>query len=374
MDQIYLDYNATTPIDPQVAEAMLPYIHQRYGNPSSSHLPGVAAKEAVENARSQLADMLGSKEEEVIFTSGGTESNNHAIKGVFGAYRDKGNHIITSAVEHPAVLEVCRYLEDQGCRVTYLPVDEFGMVDPQQVARAITPKTILVSIMHANNEVGTIEPLEEISRITRERSVLLHADCAQSVGKIPVRVDELGVDLLSIAGHKVYAPKGIGALYIRPGVRLEKLMHGASHEMGWRAGTENVIEIVGLGRACELVKNNLKEYHRHMQTMRDRLEAGIGERFEQIRFNGHPKKRLPNTLSASFRGMEANIILEELEGVCASAGAACHSDHLEVSSVLEAMQVPLEYAMGTLRFSVGRYTTEQEIDRALVEIARAVHQ
>ncbi len=373
MDPIYLDYNATTPIDPQVAVAMLPYIHQQYGNPSSSHLPGVAAKDAVESARGQLADMLGSKEEEVIFTSGGTESNNHAIKGVFGAYRDKGNHIITSAVEHPAVLEVCRYLEEQGCRVTYLPVDEFGMVDPQQVAGAITSETILVSIMHANNEVGTIEPLEEISRITRERGVLLHADCAQSVGKIPVLVDDLGVDLLSVAGHKVYAPKGIGALYIRPGVRLEKLMHGASHEMGWRAGTENVIEIVGLGRACELVKNNLMEYHRHMQTMRDRLEAGIGERFEQIRFNGHPKKRLPNTLSASFRGMKANIILEELDGVYASAGAACHSDHVEVSSVLEAMQVPLEYAMGTLRFSVGRYTTEQEIDRALVEITRAVH-
>ena len=374
MDQIYLDYNATTPIDPQVAEAMLPYIHQQYGNPSSSHLPGVAAKEAVENARRQMAGMLGSKEEEVIFTSGGTESNNHAIKGVVGAYRDKGNHIITSAVEHPAVLEVCRYLEYQGCLVTYLPVDEFGMVDPQQVAGAITPKTILVSIMHANNEVGTIEPLEEISRITRERGVLLHADCAQSVGKIPVRVDELGVDLLSIAGHKVYAPKGIGALYIRHGVRLEKLMHGASHEMGWRAGTENVIEIVGLGRACELVKNNLMEYHQHMQTMRDRLEAGIGERFEQIRFNGHPKKRLPNTLSASFRGMEANIILDRLKGVYASAGAACHSDHVDVSSVLEAMQVPLEYAMGTLRFSVGRYTTEQEIDRALVEITGAVRQ
>ena len=374
MDQIYLDYNATTPIDPHVAQAMLPYIHQRYGNPSSSHLPGVAAKGAVENARGQLADMLGSKEEEVIFTSGGTESNNHAIKGVFGAYREKGNHIITSAVEHPAVLEVCRYLEEQGGRVTYLPVDEFGMVDPQQVAEAITPKTILVSIMHANNEVGTIEPLEEISRITREQGVLLHADCAQSVGKIPVRVDDLGVDLLSIAGHKVYAPKGIGALYIRSGVRLEKLMHGASHEMGWRAGTENVIEIVGLGLACELVKNNLMKYHLHMQTMRDRLEAGIGERFDQIRFNGHPEKRLPNTLSASFRGMRANIILEALEGVYASAGAACHSDHVEVSSVLEAMQVPLEYAMGTLRFSVGRYTTEEEIDRALVEITRAVRQ
>ena len=246
------------------------------------------------------------------------------------------------------MLEVCRYLEEQGGRVTYLPVDEFGMVDPQQVAEAITPKTILVSIMHANNEVGTIEPLEEIPRITREQGVLLHADCAQSVGKIPVRVDDLGVDLLPIAGHKVYAPKGIGALYIRSGVRLEKLMHGASHEMGWRAGTENVIEIVGLGLACELVKNNLMKYHLHMQTMRDRLEAGIGERFDQIRFNGHPEKRLPNTLSASFRGMRANIILEALEGVYASAGAACHSDHVEVSSVLEAMQVPLEYAMGTL--------------------------
>ena len=249
MDHIYLDYNATTPIDPQVAEAMLPYIHEQYGNPSSTHVPGVAAKQAVDNARRQLAEMLGAKEEEVIFTSGGTESNNHAIKGVFGAYREKGNHIITSSVEHPAVLEVCRYLEEQGGRVTYLSVDEFGMVDPQQVADAITPQTILVSIMHANNEVGTIEPLEEIGKITRERGVLLHADCAQSVGKIPVNVDDLGVDLLSIAGHKVYAPKGIGALYIRAGVRLEKLMHGAGHEMGWRAGTENVIETVGLGRA-----------------------------------------------------------------------------------------------------------------------------
>ena len=374
MDHIYLDYNATTPIDPQVAEAMLPYIHEQYGNPSSTHVLGAAAKSAVDNARHQLAGMLGTKDDEVIFTSGGTESNNHAIKGVFGAYRDKGNHMITSSVEHPAVIEVCRYLEQQGGRVTYLPVDEFGMVDPQQVADAIIPETLLVSIMHANNEVGTIEPLEEIGKITKERGVLLHADCAQSVGKIPVNADNLGVDLLSIAGHKVYAPKGIGALYIRPGVRLEKLMHGASHEMGWRAGTENVIEMVGLGKACELVNNNLTEYHRHMRTMRDRLEAGIGERFEHIRINGHPTKRLPNTLSASFQGMEANTILDELQGVFASAGAACHSDHVELSSVLEAMQVPMGYAMGTLRFSVGRYTTEQEIDWALEEITRAVGQ
>ena len=306
MDAIYLDYNATTPVDPQVAEAMLPYIQEHYGNPSSSHSFGVAARKAVEKARSQLAEMLKSQVEEVIFTSGGTESNNHAIKGVAGAYRNEGNHIITSAVEHPAVLEVCQYLEGQGSRVTYLPVDQYGVVDPQQLEDAITPETILISIMHANNEVGTIEPIEAIAEIARRHGVLLHADCAQSIGKIPVHVDELGVDLLSIAGHKAYAPKGIGALYIRTGVRLEKLMHGAGHEMGWRAGTENVIETVGLGRACELINQNLTEYQGHMRAMRDRLEAGLGERFPNLKINGHPDKRLPNTSSVSFQGMEAD--------------------------------------------------------------------
>ncbi len=372
MDPIYLDYNATTPIDPQVAEAMLPYIHQQYGNPSSGHPLGVASREAVDNARGQLAAMLQCATGEVIFTSGGTESNNHAIKGVAGAYRHKGNHIITSAVEHPAVLEVCRYLEEKGCEVTYLPVDEYGMVDPQTVEDAITPNTILISIMHANNEVGTIEPIPAISEIARRRGVLLHADCAQSVGKISVSVDELGVDLLSIAGHKVYAPKGIGALYIRDGVQLEKLMHGASHEMGWRAGTENVIEIVGLGRACELISQNFAEYHQHMRELRDRLQTGIGERFADVRINGHPEKRLPNTLSVSFHGKEANTMLAAMELVCASAGAACHSDRVEVSSVLEAMAVPMQYAMGTLRFSIGRFTTEDEIDVALDEISKVV--
>ncbi len=372
MEPIYLDYNATTPIDPQVAEAMLPYIHQQYGNPSSGHPLGVASREAVDNARGQLAAMLQCTTGEVIFTSGGTESNNHAIKGVAGAYRHKGNHIITSSVEHPAVLEVCRYLEGKGCEVTYLPVDEYGMVDPQTVEDAIKPNTILISIMHANNEVGTIEPIPAISEIARRRSVLLHADCAQSVGKIPVNVDELGVDLLSIAGHKVYAPKGIGALYIRDGVQLEKLMHGASHEMGWRAGTENVIEIVGLGRACELISQNFAEYHQHMRELRDRLQTGIGERFADVRINGHPEKRLPNTLSTSFRGKEANTMLAAMERVCASAGAACHSDRVEVSSVLEAMEVPMQYAMGTLRFSIGRFTTEDEIDVALDEISKVV--
>ena len=372
MEPIYLDYNATTPIDPQVAEAMLPYIHQQYGNPSSGHPLGVASREAVDNARGQLAAMLQCATGEVIFTSGGTESNNHAIKGVAGAYRHKGNHIITSAVEHPAVLEVCRYLEEKGCEVTYLPVDEYGMVDPQNVEDAIKPNTILISIMHANNEVGTIEPIPAISEIARRRGVLLHADCAQSVGKITVSVDELGVDLISIAGHKVYAPKGIGALYIRDGVQLEKLMHGASHEMGWRAGTENVIEIVGLGRACELISQNFAEYHQHMRELRDRLQTGIGERFADVRINGHPEMRLPNTLSASFPGKEANTMLAAMERVCASAGAACHSDRVEVSSVLEAMAVPMQYAMGTLRFSIGRFTTEDEIDVALDEISKVV--
>ena len=372
MDAIYLDYNATTPIDPQVAQAMLPYIQEHYGNPSSSHSFGVAARKAVENARGQLAEMLKSRVEEVIFTSGGTESNNYAIKGVAGAYRNKGNHIITSAVEHPAVLEVCQYLEEQGSRVTYLPVDQYGVVDPQQVEEAITPETILISIMHANNEVGTIEPIEAIAEIARRHGVLLHADCAQSIGKIPVYVDDLGVDLLSIAGHKAYAPKGIGALYIRTGVRLEKLIHGAGYEMGWRAGTENVIETVGLGRACELINQNLTEYQRHMRAMRDRLEAGLGERFPNLKINGHPDNRLPNTSSVSFQGMEADTILSELKNVAASAGAACHSDHVEISSVLEAMHVPLEYAMGTIRFSTGRFTTEEEIDHALEDIVQAV--
>jgi cysteine desulfurase len=373
MNSIYLDYNATTPLDPQVAEAMLPYIHEHFGNPSSSHSYGATARKAVDQARAQMAEMLRCRADEVIFTSGGTESNNYAIKGVAGAYRDKGNHIITSAVEHPAVIEVCRYLEGQGCRVTYLPVDEFGLVDPQQVEEAITPQTILVSIMHANNEVGTIEPIEEIAEIAHHYGVLVHADCAQSVGKIPVQVDELGVDLLSIAGHKLYAPKGIGALYVRAGVKLEKLIHGASHGMNWRAGTENVIEIVGLGKACELIDQNLTSYHNHMEKMRDRLEAGLRRSFPDLRINGHPEKRLPNTSSVSFKRLEANTMLSELETVAASAGAACHSNQVEVSSVLEAMRVPLEYAMGTIRLSVGRYTTAGEIDQAIDEIARVAN-
>ena len=372
MEPIYLDYNATTPVDPAVAQAMLPYIHQHFGNPSSGHIYGQRARSAVDTARHQVAALLGCRDEEIIFTSGGTEANNYAIKGVIGASRQKGNHIITSAVEHPAVIEVCRFLEAKGCRVTYLPVDGYGLVDPQQVQDALTAQTVLITIMHANNEVGTIEPVREIADIAHRHGILMHTDCAQSIGKLPVTVDQLGVDLLSLAGHKLYAPKGIGVLYSRQGVELEKLIHGANHERNWRAGTENVIEIVGLGQACELIHQNLPAYQEHLRQMRDRLEQRLRDCFPGLRINGHPQHRLPNTCSVSFQGVAASTVLAQMAGVAASAGAACHSDRVEVSSVLEAMQVPLEYAMGTIRLSVGRYTTAAEIDRAVAEIARAV--
>ena len=372
MSDIYLDYNATTPIDSQVAEAMLPYIHGLFGNPSSGHSFGLAARQGVDLARRQVAGMLGCDVDDLIFTSGGTEANNHAIKGVAGAYRERGNHIITSAVEHPAVTEVCRYLEGRGFRVAYLPVDEYGMVDPQQVEEAITSETLLVTVMHANNEVGTVQPIAEIADIAHRHGALMHSDCAQSVGKIPVRADDLGVDLLSIAGHKLYAPKGIGALYIRPGVRLEKLMHGANHEQDRRAGTENVIDMAGLGRACELIEQNLAQYAQHMATVRDRLERGLLDSGMDVRVNGHPEKRLPNTSSVSFRSVEADRVLASLPTVAASAGAACHADEVEVSHVLAAMNVPEEYAMGTLRLTVGRFTTEDEIARAISEITDVV--
>lgn len=378
MEPIYLDYNATTPLDPAVVEAMRPYLETHFGNPSSGHIYGARTKQAVENARRQVAEMLGARAEEIVFTSGGSESNNLAIRGAayaargaLAATRDSegvkhpaGNHIITSAVEHPAVSEVCKHLETQGFRVTVLPVDEYGMVDPADVERAITPTTTLITIMHANNEVGTIQPIREIADIARRRGVWMHCDAAQSIGKIPVRVDELGVDLLSVAGHKLYAPKGVGALYVRTGVRLEKLIFGASHERGWRAGTENVLEIVGLGKACELVTQRLDERARLARELRDRLHEKITARVANVRLNGHPERRLPNTLSLSFQGIEANMILSELTEVAASAGAACHADEVTVSPTLEAMKVPLDWAMGTIRFSTGAMLTEAEVDRA----------
>ena len=372
VEPIYLDYNATTPLDPAVVEAMRPYLETHFGNPSSSHVYGARTRRAVETARRQVADMLGARVDEIVFTSGGTESNNLAIRGVAAALRSRGNHIITSAIEHPAVMEVCRYLERNGFRLTIVPVDEFGRVDPADVAQAITPATILITIMHANNEVGTIQPIREIARIARARGVVVHTDAAQSVGKIPVRVDELGVDLLSVAGHKLYAPKGVGALYVRTGTPLEKLMLGADHERGWRAGTENVLEIVGLGKACELVSQQLEQRAAHLRRLRDRLHDGIRARIPDVRLNGHPELRLPNTLSLSFRGIEAAAILSELTEVAASAGAACHADQVSISPTLQAMGVPVEFALGTIRFSTGTMLTAADVDRAVAAIAGVV--
>lgn len=370
---VYLDYNGTTPHDPEVIEAMRPFLEIEFGNPSSGHWYGIAPRQAVENGRRQVASILNCEPREVFFTSGGTESNNHAIRGVARAMRSKGNHIITTAFEHPAVLEVCEYLENDGFEITYLPVSADGLVDPSEVAQAIRPTTTLITIMHANNEVGTVQPIAEIARIAQKNGIVIHSDAAQSVGKIPTDVQALGVDMLSVAGHKVYAPKGIGALYVRPPLRPEKFCFGADQEMGWRAGTENVLGIVGLGRACEIVARDLKKNKDHMQRLRDQLHDGLNRQLNDIRLNGHLKKRLPNTLSLSFKGLEANRILEEIGlDVAASAGAACHSDKVEVSHVLQAMGVPLEWAKGTLRFSVGRMTTQQEIDKAIEVVVNAI--
>jgi cysteine desulfurase len=363
---IYLDYNATTPIDPEVAEAMRPYILERFGNPSSSHWYGTQSKNAVEKARNQVANLLSCNPDEVVFTGGGSESNNYAIKGVAFANQEKGKHLITSSIEHPAVIEVCKYLQQKDFQVTYLPVDQFGQVDPRSVEKVINSSTILISIMHANNEVGTIQPIAEIAEIARSHGVAFHTDAAQSVGKIPTTVDNLGVDLLTVAGHKLYGPKGIGALYIRRGIQLEKLIHGADHEQGRRAGTENVLEIVGLGKACEIAKRDLNKNMDHTQKMRDLLYQELKAKLDELKLNGHPKNRLPNTLSVSFKNIEANKLLAKIDRVAVSAGAACHSDSVKVSSVLQAMQVDLEYAMGTIRFSTGKMTTVEEVKETAV--------
>ena len=370
---IYLDYNGTTPHDPEVIEAMRPYLETEFGNPSSSHWYGIKPKKAVETAREQVAGILNCSPAEVIFTSGGTESNNHAIFGVVRQLRDKGNHIITSCFEHPAVYEVCRCLESDGVETTFLPVSQDGLVDPADVAKAVRPTTVLITIMHANNEVGTVQPIAEICRIAKKQGIVVHTDAAQSVGKIPTDVEQLGVDLLSVAGHKIYAPKGIGALYVRPPLVPEKFCHGAGQERGRRAGTENVLEIVGLGKACEIAQRDLKKNMEHMRMLRDRLHDGLLGQNLNIRLNGHPEHRLPNTLSISFKGREANRLLEDIgHEVAASAGAACHSDSVQISHVLEAMDVPIEWAKGTVRFSVGRMTTEEDIDRTIEVVAEAL--
>lgn len=366
MKHIYLDYNASTPTAPEAVEAMRPFLSEHYGNPSSQHWAGVPAKQAVEKARSQVAALLGCSPQEIMFTSGGTEANNHAIKGAFFALRERGNHIITTQVEHPATLQPCRFLERLGAEVTCLPVDGAGTVNPEDVRKAISPRTILVSVMHANNEVGTIQPIAEISRITRERGVLLHTDAAQSVGKIPTKVTELGVDLLSVAGHKLYAPKGVGALYIRQGVQLEPLMHGAGHEAGRRAGTENVLLDVALGAACELAGADLEARRKRLTELRDYFHTGLRRLSgDTLHLNGHPTERLPNTLNVSFAGCIGSEVLDALDGVAASTGSACHSGRRELSPVLKAMGVPESIGLGAVRFSLGRWTTAEELDHII---------
>ena len=369
---IYLDHNATTPIDPEVARAMQPFLEQYFGNPSSVHLYGIQTKKAVEEARRQMAALLNCNPDEVVFTSGGTEANNYAIKGAAFQLRDRGNHIITTTIEHPAVTEVCQFLESQGFRITYVAVDETGLVNPADIEKAITPGTILISVMHANNEVGTIQPIKAIGQITRRRGILFHCDAAQSVGKIDTDIKKMGVDLLSVAGHKLYAPKGIGALYIKRGVQLQKLMHGANHEQNLRAGTENVLEIVGLGKAAEIAKRDIEANARQMRLSRDLLYDRLKEALPGIRLNGHPTQRLPNTLSIGFPNTEANTLLDELQGIAASAGAACHADQVDVSTVLTAMKVPLPFAMGTIRFSTGKHSSPEEMEQAAAIIIEAV--
>jgi len=368
---VYLDYNATTPVHPAVAEVIRPYFEKFFGNPSSSHAYGIEARLAVEKARNQVSKLIGCKSSEIIFTSGGSESNNMAVKGAALANRAKGNHIITSSIEHPAVTEVCRYLEKQGFKITWLPVDGYGLVSPTDLEKAITPETILVTVMHANNETGTIQPIWELAAIAHNHGILFHTDAAQSAGKI--RIDDLGVDLLSVAGHKLYAPKGIGALFVRAGVKLEKLIHGADHEQNLRAGTENVALIAGLGEACDISLRDLDVNAKHSHGLREMLYEKIRMEIPMVRLNGHPKYRLPNTLSLSFPGIEANTILSELaEEVAASAGAACHAGETSMSATLKAMNVPVEYAMGTIRFSTGRFLSEQDVEHAAAAVVQVV--
>jgi len=370
---IYLDHNATTPVAEDVAEAMRHALQEPYGNPSSTHWAGYPARDAIENARSQVAAFLSCDATEVVFTSGGTEANNQAIKGLFFTemFRGRSFHAITSVIEHPAVLEPLRFLERLGAKVTYLPVDQYGLVDSNDVRRAIRPDTRLISIMHANNEVGTIQPINEIASLAHEQGVLVHTDAAQSVGKIPVDVESLGVDLLSVAGHKFYGPKGVGALFVREGVTLTPLLHGAGHEGGKRAGTENITQIVGLGAACAAA--GVYSDHDNILHLRNRLWHELKTTFaDEVVLNGHPDLRLPNTLNMGFRGKSGSAILARMPDVAASTGSACHAGHTQLSPVLVAMGVSPDIAAGAIRFSLGRSTTSAEIESVVGQLAEAL--
>ncbi len=370
MKAIYMDHNATTPLRAEVLEAMLPYLKEEFGNASSIHAFGRRAAMGINEAREKVAGALGCRPEEVVFTGCGTEADNLAIKGVAYAHRERGDHIITTRIEHHAVLHTCQYLEKQGFQVTYLPVDEYGMVDPDDVRKAITDRTILVSVMHANNEVGTVQPLAEIGRIAKEKGVTFHTDAVQTFGKLPTKVDELGVDLFSLSAHKLYGPKGVGALYVRKGTRLDSLLHGGHHERNRRAGTENVAGIVGLGRTVELALTEMEEEAHRQATLRERLWEGIAANVEGVRRNGHPTQALPGTLNVCFEYIEGESIILSLDmkGVAVSSGSACTSDFLEPSHVLLAMGVPPAIVQGSIRFSLGRDNTAEQVDYVLAEL------
>lgn len=371
---VYLDYNATTPIDLEVANEMMPYIETFFGNPSSSYSIGRNNKEAINRARKQVASLINAKSEEIIFTSGGTESNNHAIRGIALTNKDKGKHIITSAIEHPAVTEVCRYLNSLGYEITYIPVDTFGTVNPRDVENAVRPDTVLITIMHANNEVGTIQPIKEIATIAHQKKIVFHTDAAQSVGKIDTDVAMLGIDLLTIAGHKLYAPKGIGALYIKQGIKVENLIYGAGQERGIRPGTENVIQIVGLGKACEIAKRDFDKNLQNMLSMRESLLNGLKNKLgDKVKVNGNLGNSLPNTLSIAFAKVDAHALASFISNdVLISTGSACHSGNTEISSVLKAMNVDIMTAASTVRISTGKNTTVKEIDFATEILSNAV--
>lgn len=377
MNRIYFDNNATTPLAPEAAAAMRPFLEGEFGNASSHHWAGHRAREIVDNARRDMAQLLGCEPDEVIFTSGGTEANNSALLGVyFGSHGKTSPHFVISAVEHPSIAATCHFLERLGAKVTRVPVDRFGTVNPTDVRRAITADTVLVSVMHANNEVGTIQPIAEIAAIARERGVLMHTDAAQSVGKIPMEVTQLGVDLLTVAGHKMYAPQGVGAMYVRRGTKLEPFLHGGGHEAGRRAGTENLIEIAGLGAACQAAQRWL-----HDNTMRDNTMSKLRDYFwaklvklfgDRVVLNGHPEQRLPNTLNVSFVRQQGGEILSKIPHLAASTRSACHAGDHHLSPVLQAMGVPLEVGFGAIRFSLGRTSTASEVNAVMECLAKAL--
>ncbi|MCM3766070.1 cysteine desulfurase family protein [Neobacillus niacini] len=364
MQQIYLDYNASTPIAPEVIDAMMPLLHDFYGNPSALHWAGAPVKELMQNARKQVAGLIGCSPGEIIFTSGGSEANNLALKGFYFKNKHKGNHIITSKIEHPAVMNPCKFLEKIGAKVTYVGVDQYGRVSPQEIEKAITKETILISIMHSNNETGSLQPIQEIGQLAERYGIAFHTDASQSVGKVPINVNELNVHMLTIAGHKLYAPKGIGALYIRQGIALEPLIHGAGHEFGLRAGTENTLLAVGLGKACEIVKTHLgnPELKELTNDFWNELKEAFGD---GVQLNGHPEERLPNTLNVSFVRKIGQDLLDAIPQLAASTGSACHAGSIELSPVLKEMNVPEEVGMGAIRFSLGRHTTKDEINQVL---------